>query len=339
MGMAELIAVDPTNPDPNIICKAARIITTGGLVAFPTETVYGLGADATNPDSIRRIFAAKGRPSTNPLIVHCESMDRIRTCVSDWPTQAQILAEAFWPGPLTLILPKSPLIPEIATAGLPHVGVRIPQSIVACALIAASDRPIAAPSANRSNRISPTLAEHVSADLGDRIEMILDSGPCRAGVESTVLDLTRTIPTILRPGPIKADRISEILGLQVLSLNETLGEHQAHTSPGQSRVHYAPSKPLTLWLNQSPDFQALSDKNKAVFILGKHEGQPDHSLENLGQWAWIQDVTLAERELYASLHRWDQDPSVQEIHVVIGSTSAEWVAVLNRLSRAAWVIY
>jgi L-threonylcarbamoyladenylate synthase len=206
-------------------------------------------------------------------------------------------------------------------------------------LIAASDRPIAAPSANRSNRISPTLAEHVSADLGDRIEMILDSGPCRAGVESTVLDLTRTIPTILRPGPIKADQISEILGLQVLSLDETFGEDHARSSPGQSRVHYAPSKPLTLWLNQSPDFQALSDKNKAVFILGKHEGQPDHSLENLGQWAWIQDVTLAERELYASLHRWDQDPSVQEIHVVIGSTSAEWVAVLNRLSRAAWVIY
>jgi L-threonylcarbamoyladenylate synthase len=266
-------------------------------------------------------------------------MDRIRSCVADWPEQAQILAEAFWPGPITLILPKSDLIPEIVTAGLPKVGVRIPESQVACALIAASDRPIAAPSANRSNRISPTLAAHVAADLGDRIEMILDAGPCNAGVESTVLDLTRTIPTILRPGPIKADRISKILGQQVLSLDETLGEDQAHTSPGQSRVHYAPSKPLTLWLNHSPDFHTLSDKTKAVFILGNHGGQLDHSLENQDQWVCIQNVTFAEQELYASLHRWDQDPVIQEIHVVIGSTSAEWVAVLNRLSRAAWVIY
>lgn len=339
MSKADLIAVDHSNPDPNIISKAARIITTGGLVAFPTETVYGLGADATNPDSIRRIYAAKGRPTTNPLIVHCESVDRIRSCLADWPTQAQILAEAFWPGPLTLILPKSPLIPEIATAGLPHVGVRIPQSHVACALIAASDRPIAAPSANRSNRISPTLAEHVAADLGDRIEMILDAGPCRAGVESTVLDLTRAIPTILRPGPIKAAQISEILGLLVLSLDETLGEDHAHTSPGQSRVHYAPSKPLTLWLNRAPGPEAMGDKKTAVFILGDSVSQSDGAILDLTDRVYIQNSIEAERDLYARLHRWDQDPEIIEIHVVMRSRSNDWVAVINRLSRAAIAIY
>ncbi|MEI7923231.1 MAG: L-threonylcarbamoyladenylate synthase [Planctomycetota bacterium] len=338
--MAEIVALNPASPDPYIISKAARILTTGGLVAFPTETVYGLGADATNPDSILKIYSAKGRPPTNPLIVHCESIERIRlTCVAQWPDQAQKLADAFWPGPLTLILPKSDHIPDIATAGLPHVGVRIPQSLVACALISACDRPIAAPSANRSNRISPTLAEHVAADLGDQIQMILDAGPCRAGVESTVLDLTRTIPAILRPGPIKAAQIAKILGQQVHSQNQTLAEDQAHASPGQSRVHYAPWKPLTLWLNSLPDAIVAEFGKSAVLVLGDTTGLSGLQILNANQRLDIRNPDDAEHALYALLHRWDRDLSVQEIHVVMASRSEAWVALINRLGRAAIVIY
>lgn len=338
--MAEIVAVDPLNPDPNIILKAAGILQSGGLVAFPTETVYGLGADATNPEAIRRIYAAKGRPPTNPLIIHCESVDRVRRqCVTQWPETAVSLAQAFWPGPLTLILPKTNQIPEIATAGLAFVGVRIPETPVARALIAAADRPIAAPSANRSNRISPTLAEHVADDLGDRIAMILDAGPCRAGLESTVLDLTTDPPAILRPGPITAAEIARVIGLNVASHDLYLSEKLAHAAPGQSRVHYAPAKPLELWLERQPEIAEAELQDTALLIFGAGMGRRAFFAPEVLILKKVENSTEAERSLYATLRAWDADPRVKRIVVVMNEVGPFWAATRNRLSRAARVIH
>src|SRR4051794_10568595 len=172
----EVLAVNPDSPEPDSIARAAKMIRRGELVAFPTETVYGLGADATNPEAVARIYEAKGRPAINPLIVHASDMAMAQSCVASWPSQAEDLAQWFWPGPLTLVLPRSAMIPDIVSAGRETVGVRIPALRLARTLIAKVGRPIAAPSANRPNRISPTNAEHVRKDLDGRIAMILDSG-------------------------------------------------------------------------------------------------------------------------------------------------------------------
>lgn len=331
--MARLIAIDPDQPDPDIIAEAASILRSGGLVAFPTETVYGLGADATDASAVRKIFEAKGRPQTNPLIVHCESVDRIvRECVTHWPADAQRLADSFWPGPLTLILPKSARVPAETTAGMAFVGVRIPASTVARALIAAADRPIAAPSANRSNRLSPSRAEHVASDLGDRIGLILDAGPCSAGVESTVLDLSGSEPRILRPGPIGAKAIETVLGKRVLVAESVVAEDRARVSPGQSRLHYSPRKPLKIVhgdeLSETPGL--------ATLILGLGFG--DASSPGLcPSRIHLSDAKTTERSLYDTLHRWDDDPSIREIQVCFGheTDSPAWAAVRDRIGRAA----
>ncbi len=241
---ATIRSIDPVSPDEPTLREAAGILRAGGLVAFATETVYGLGADATNPAAVARIFEAKGRPATNPLIVHVPHRILARRCVADWPEHAEILAKRFWPGPLTLVLPRSELIPDIVTAGHQTVGVRVPQTTVARRLIARARCPIAAPSANRSSGISPTLARHVAADLGDRVDLILDSGQTTVGLESTVLDLTTREPRILRPGPITAEAMEHVLG--GVRVREAIGNSAAPdrplTSPGQMAVHYAPAR-------------------------------------------------------------------------------------------------
>lgn len=331
--MAEISAVDLLNPDPHIILRAAGVLKSGGLVAFPTETVYGLGADATNPDAIGKIFAAKGRPPTNPLIVHCESIERIRRqCVSQWPESAVTLARHFWPGPLTLILAKSRDIPDIATAGLDFVGVRIPESAVALALITAADRPIAAPSANRSNRLSPTRAEHVARDLGDRIDIILDAGACRAGVESTVLDLSGPTPVILRPGPITAAQIAQVLNIEVFAKTQNAAGDAPLAAPGQLAIHYAPRKPLTFWLKTKPT-QAFFQPGHVLMWLGQRHVDVVSAVTDEVRFG---DVKASESMLYYQLHKWDLDESIREIHVVFEPTASEdWSAVVDRISRAA----
>src|SRR5947207_9629696 len=184
------------------IGKAVEILRAGGLVAFPTETVYGLGADATNAEAVAKIFAAKGRPATNPLIVHVADVDTARRFAASWPLAASHLAEQFWPGPLTLVLPRSPAIVPAVSAGLRTVGLRVPNHPLALQLLQQFGGPVAAPSANRSNRVSPTTAQHVRDELGDAVDLVLDGGPCAVGIESTVLDLTGDRPAILRPGGV-----------------------------------------------------------------------------------------------------------------------------------------
>lgn len=233
-------------PTAQSIAEAARLLRDGKLVAFPTETVYGLGGDATNERAVAAIFEAKGRPQFNPLISHVLGAEEAKHFVR-WNDTADRLAARFWPGPLTLVLPRregSP-ISLLATAGLDTVAIRAPSHPIAQALIRAAGRPIAAPSANRSGAISPTRAEHVAESLGDRVPLILDGGPCLVGVESTVLDLTGPVPTLLRPGGATREAIEAAIGAVAASDALPAGS-SAHKSPGQLESHYAPARPVRL---------------------------------------------------------------------------------------------
>src|SRR4051812_42279543 len=195
-----------------MIEEAAQLLRSGKLAAFPTETVYGLGADATNAAAVRKIFAAKGRPATNPLIVHVSGVDVAKRYAAHWPDTARRLGERFWPGPLTIVVPKVASIVSDVTPGRKTVALRVPDHPLALELLRAFDGPVAAPSANRSTRVSPTTAQHVRDELGDRVDLILDGGPCKVGIESTVLDVSTDTPTILRPGGLSREAIEEVIG-------------------------------------------------------------------------------------------------------------------------------
>ncbi|MFP5503974.1 MAG: L-threonylcarbamoyladenylate synthase, partial [Candidatus Sericytochromatia bacterium] len=238
--MTRILTLSPAHPDPAVLAEAAALLRAGALVAFPTETVYGLGANALDPAAVAKIFEAKGRPATNPLIAHVADAAMARQVVASWPESAQKLADAFWPGPLTLVLPKRPEVPDAVTAGLGSVGVRVPAHPVALALIREAGVPVAAPSANPYMAVSPTRAEHVARGLGDKVAMILDGGPAEVGLESTVLDLTRPVPTVLRPGGLPIARLREVLG-EVDLLGHLAPEGDVPLpSPGLARRHYAP---------------------------------------------------------------------------------------------------
>ncbi len=226
----------------NEIQKAAQIIREGGLVGFPTETVYGLGADALNPLAVARVFEVKDRPLFDPLIVHAADLGQVESLVQGFPEKALRLAQKFWPGPLTIVLPKSALVPDIVTASLPTVAVRIPRHPLALELIRESGRPIAAPSANSFGRVSPTTADHVRDSLGAKVDLILDGGPCQVGVESTVVSFMEGVPLLLRPGGVSLEEIREVLG-EVGIQASAPGAPQA---PGQLPQHYAPRTPLRL---------------------------------------------------------------------------------------------
>ncbi|TMD66996.1 MAG: threonylcarbamoyl-AMP synthase [Chloroflexi bacterium] len=250
----EVLAVDANHPEIARIERAAALIRSGGVVVFPTETVYGLGADALQPRAVERIFVAKGRPLSDPLIVHIADERTLAGLVAGIPVQVHKLARAFWPGPLTLILPRRPLVPPLVTAGLNTVAVRMPRHPVALALIRAAGTPVAAPSANRFMHVSPTTAQHALADLHGRVPLILDSGPCEVGVESTVLDLCSTVPTILRPGGVSLEELRAVLPDVRLPLQEKNNmQHDDNASfegqraPGQLLTHYAPAVPLLLF--------------------------------------------------------------------------------------------
>ena len=247
--ITRVVAIDPLTPDRTAIAEAASIIQTAQLVAFPTETVYGLGADGLNPTALGQIYAVKGRPSDNPLILHIASPDQLPVVAAHVPTIAHCLIQAFWPGPLTLILPKTSRVPDLATAGLTTVAVRMPAHPVALALITAAETPLAAPSANRSGLPSPTTAQHVFDDLYGRIPLILDAGPTRIGLESTVLDVTCTPPVILRPGGITQEAIEALIG----PLQEGANVAQRRRSPGTRYRHYSPKARVVLVEGAQPE--------------------------------------------------------------------------------------
>ncbi|XWX03711.1 L-threonylcarbamoyladenylate synthase [Aggregatilineales bacterium SYSU G02658] len=241
-----LLTVDPTAPEPATMTRAAQVILSGGLVAFPTETVYGLGAHALNAEAVARIFRAKQRPSTDPLIVHIADLADLPPLVDAIPPAVADLAVRFWPGPLTLVLPRSARVPDLVTAGQPTVAVRMPSHPVAQALIRAANAPIAAPSANRFSRPSPTTADHVLADLAGRVDVVLDGGPATIGVESTILDLTSDPPAVLRPGGVPVEALRALLpDLTLRTL--TMTEGQTAPAPGTLLKHYSPEAELILF--------------------------------------------------------------------------------------------
>ncbi|GHO86051.1 L-threonylcarbamoyladenylate synthase [Dictyobacter formicarum] len=250
----QIIKLDPNRPDEQYtqhIAYAAQLLRAGELVVFPTETVYGLGANALDAQAAEQIFIAKGRPLSDPLIVHIADEHELENIVSVVPATARKLAAAFWPGPLTMILPAGPRVPALITSGLPNVAVRMPGHPVAQALIRTAGIPIAAPSANRFMHVSPTTAQHVYVDLKGRVPLILDGGPCTVGVESTILDLCAEVPTILRPGGISLEALRSILPqVQPPQPRQTQDEEDfthAQAAPGQMHIHYSPSVPAYLF--------------------------------------------------------------------------------------------
>jgi len=287
------------------------LIRAGELVAFPTETVYGLGANALNPEAIDKIYAAKGRPPSSPLIVHVSSIEMARGLVREWPERAEKLARKFWPGPLTLVLPKQPQVPDRLTAGLDTVGVRMPANPIALALIGEAGVPIAAPSANLFTQLSPTTAQHVRDGLGDRVAMVLDGGRTTVGIESTVLSLAGASAVLLRPGMITRQEIEALIG-PIQELGPV--KEGAHASPGLHRRHYSPKTPLILI--EPGKLPSFSMPGRGICLQ-----MPDNPREYA--------AVLYERLHAADAQGWDWIAMEQP------PSGDEWSAIRDRLSRAA----
>jgi len=302
--------------DLDAILHAATLIRAGKLVAFPTETVYGLGANALDARAVAKIFEAKGRPSTSPLIVHVESREAAPGLVSEWPAAAQKLAREFWPGPLTLVLPKRACIPDIVTAGLPTVGLRVPANAYALALLVRAGVPIAAPSANRFTALSPTTAGHVRKSLGDRVDFILDGGPTQVGIESTVLSLAGDKLLLLRPGMISVEQIEALIGKVEIATAVADGSHPA---PGMHPRHYSPRTRLTLDLP--------ANGTGAYLWLTR----PASSARSVKMPA---DPARYAAALYETLHRLD-DEGFDWIAVEPPPDEPAWAGIRDRLKRAA----
>lgn len=316
-----VVSVDAKSPQRAVILEAAHLLRQGRLVAFPTETVYGLGANALSPEAIDRIYKAKGRPSYNPLIVHVADAAGARSVVAQWPDGAQRLADQFWPGPLTLVLPKLPHVPDGVTAGLPSVAVRVPSHPVARALIEAAGVPVAAPSANRSMALSPTTAQHVADSLGDAVDLIIDGGPTTVGIESTVVDLTGSTARILRPGMISAPEIERVIG-PLRPTREATGE-EARPSPGMMDRHYSPRARLIL----------ADAADVAALLAGVENGKALSLTADVGIRMPPDPASYAAR-LYDQLHALDA-AGVGVVVVERVPDGAAWDGIRDRLSRAA----
>ncbi len=281
-----------------MIERAARQICHGGVVAFPTETVYGLGADALNGAAVERIFEIKGRPRHDPLIVHVATMGQLEVLASRVPPAARELAARFWPGPLTLVLTRAPIVPDVVTAGLSTVALRMPDHRLALALIRAADRPIAAPSANPFGMVSPVTADHVRRQLGDRVDMILDGGPCRVGIESTIIALDGESPVLLRQGGISMERIEAVLG----PIELAGGSDERPRAPGRLPRHYAPQTRLALREPGQPPPPGL---RVGLIALRRQPGQDDGFVE-VEELSAAGDLDRAAARLYHAIRRLDQ---------------------------------
>ncbi len=330
-------------PTEDAIAEAAQLLQSGELVAFPTETVYGLGANALDEQAVGKIYLAKGRPSDNPLIVHVASPEAAEPlCKID--DRARRLMDAFWPGPLTLLLPKKPVIPDITNAGLSSVAIRLPSHPVAKRLLAACRVPVAAPSANLSGRPSPTTAQHVLEDMDGRIPLILDGGACDVGLESTVLDITGEVPVIVRPGGVTREMLLAVLPqVEVAgSVMRPLEKGEKAVSPGMMYKHYAPKGQLTL-LKGKPEnvrsaclrlYQEAQDCGKKACILTPQEHMnwyPDCYTQTIGT---LQKPESLAHELFAVLRQMDEE-KVQVILCEAVTTEGIGLAIMNRMYRAA----
>jgi L-threonylcarbamoyladenylate synthase len=332
MSVARILPISAEHPEPERLAEAAAILRGGGLVAFPTETVYGLGANALDRRAVARIYSVKGRPAFNPVIAHVASIEQARALAATWPSIADRLAEVFWPGPLTLVVPKAAMVPDIVTAGAETIAIRVPAHPVALALIREAGVPLAAPSANRSSAVSPTTAEHVAKGLGGRVDLILDAGPTAVGIESTVVDLTGPRPRILRPGPIGPAAIEAVIG-PLGDDDDAPARDALRKSPGMMNRHYAPQARIMLFQSDRRDNVAeelgramISGVTVGAMLLG--DELPGHHVLRMPD-----DPAAYARALYAALHQLDD--------LGCGLVAIEWVpdtilwgGVRDRLTRA-----
>jgi L-threonylcarbamoyladenylate synthase len=316
-----------TGPDDPVISEAATLLRAGALVAFPTETVYGLGADGLNPEAVARIYAAKGRPATNPLILHVAGEAEARELVADWPAVASLLAARFWPGPLTIVLEADPQVPSSVRGGGTSVALRCPAHPVALALVRQTGRPLAAPSANRSTHLSPTLAEHVASSLGDAVELVLDAGPTSAGIESTILDLRREPYRILRPGPLAPSDLEGILG-PVNLWHGAVAAGEIQPAPGMASRHYAPRARLEL---VAPGTGIAPGRARTAYVS---LGRLPVLAEGIAGFSLPADPAEAGARLYALLHELD-DAGFDRICFELPPPEEAWLAVRDRLLRAS----
>ncbi len=344
--MPRVLLLDPLRPDPGSIAEAARALREGALVAFPTETVYGLGARALDERALGRVFAAKGRPAHHPLIAHVEGEDQARSLAASWPERASRLARAFWPGPLTLVVDRAPHVPAAMAAGADSIAVRAPAHAVALALIASLGEPVAAPSANRYQGLSPTTAAHVVKQLGERVDLVLDGGACSAGIESTVVDVRGPVTYVLRPGALSLAALRGVLGdVQVLPASAPASS-EPRPSPGMDARHYAPRARLVLAATLE---EAVRLASRLVGAAGAapHEGGGDvvgllvhgaPAAVAAGPGVLVHALPADSQEygrrLYAALHAMD-DAGVQSIVVQAVPAGDAWWAVADRLQRAA----
>jgi L-threonylcarbamoyladenylate synthase len=325
----------PQSVGPAEIAIAARLLRSGKLVAFPTETVYGLGANALDPEAVASIYRVKRRPATSPLIVHVSSIEMAKSLVADWLEIADRLAKKFWPGPLTLVLPKLRVaakladaaptlstIPDIVAAGLPNVALRMPAHPIALALIQAAGIPLAAPSANRFTELSPTTAAHVRDSLGSEVDYILDGGPCQVGIESTVLSLVASQPILLRPGGISRQQLEALCGPVLSTYEVPAGPHPA---PGMHPRHYSPRTTLYLVTNGK-----LPDRGQGIYLQHTHPAT-DPRVTTIQLPSAPADYAAA---LYEKLHQADA-ANADWIAVDQPPITPEWEAVQDRLQRAA----
>lgn len=340
---AEIVSMTADRLDEEAIARAGEILKQGGLVAFPTETVYGLGGNALDPEASKKIYAAKGRPSDNPLIVHIADMESLERLVTEVPEKARILAEKFWPGPLTMIFPKTEVVPFETTGGLDSVAVRFPSDSIAQAMIRAAGGYVAAPSANTSGRPSPTTAQHVEEDLGDAIDMIIDGGPVGIGLESTIVDFTEDVPVVLRPGYISLEMLKETLGEVRMDKGLISPDSSIRPkAPGMKYRHYAPKADLAIVEGETDavveavnGFAAAADeRGEKVGIIAAEETvsrYPKGIVKCIGSRE--EEETIA-HNLYEVLREFDQC-QVSEIYSEAFYTPKMGQAIMNRLLKAA----
>lgn len=336
-GAKQPVVTECVPADPKGILKAAGILRQGGVAAFPTETVYGLGANALDAGALAKVFEAKGRPGDNPLIAHVPGIPEARE-LGEWNPLAQLLAEAFWPGPLTLVVARRAPVPDLLCACLPTLALRAPSHPAARALISACGFPVAAPSANRSGRPSPVTAAHVMEDLAGRIPLVLDGGPCEVGLESTVADVSGAVPLILRPGAVTPEMVAMVAGecLVADSVMRPLMDGELAPSPGMRHKHYAPKARMTLVQGSPEAFRKamleLAFGRESTWVLaldGTMDGEPGLVLKSMGR-----DAQGAAHRLFHLLRQADEE-GVERIYAQALPTYGLGLAVMNRLARAS----
>ena len=342
----EVIKIDRENMDLDALKRAGEILKNGGLVAFPTETVYGLGGDGLHEESSRKIYEAKGRPSDNPLIVHVADMEHLEKIVKKVPKAAYKLAEAFWPGPMTMILEKNDLVPYGTTGGLDTVAIRMPSDPIALELIRQGGGYIAAPSANTSGRPSTTKAEHVIEDLNGKIDMIIDSGAVKIGLESTIVDMTSKVPTILRPGYITREALSDVIGEvevdKAITEGGMVSKDVVPKAPGMKYRHYAPKAALTIVEGEEEKVIKYIEEKMAehkkrgekAAVMATDESMDKYSCDNVFSVGRRKEQTSVATHLFAQLRDFD-DLNMEYIYSESFSRENIGQAIMNRLMKAA----